>query len=314
MIELIYAAAVATFSVMKDVLVSVYIGLFLANVCSLGRTTDSGKRFVPFIVKVTGLPAACAVSVILALGDRTAGMAALAMAKKQSQLTDQEMIAANLVAKAPSVIQFFVFSFIPIMLTMYPGAVAVHFLWVYFLAFLSISIIGSLYARVVTRAHLLAPVTARLEPSRQTDWGKVFKLAFHKTGPVFVNMALWMAGMSFLAMLIIKTGSLNSLAQYVPLAAGGMNASLIPLAGTGLVSMLGGVAAVGAAFRDGLIPADKLVPLLLSLSVLHNFYDLFASSLPRTTAIFGTRLGLKIGLTGFVVTQAVMVAVIVLAC
>ena len=37
---------------------------------------------------------------------------AVAVAREQVGLTDREVVAANLVAKAPSVLQFFVFSFI----------------------------------------------------------------------------------------------------------------------------------------------------------------------------------------------------------
>lgn len=73
-----------------------------------------------------------------------------------------------------------------------------------------------------------------------------------------------------------------------------------------------GMAALGGAFREGDIPPAMVVPLLLSTSLLHNFYDLFASSIPRTAAIFGRRLGVKVALWSFGITQAVMLAAILL--
>jgi hypothetical protein len=45
---------------------------------------------------------------------------------------------------------------------------------------------------------------------------------------------------------------------------------------------------------------------------LHNCYDLFAASLPRYMAMFGYRLGHRVSLAGFAVTQAVMLALVAL--
>jgi hypothetical protein len=67
---------------MKSVLPSVYIGLFLANICAISSLAKKGQKFTPVIMKITGLSAASTVAVILAVGDRTASrMAALAMAQ-----------------------------------------------------------------------------------------------------------------------------------------------------------------------------------------------------------------------------------------
>lgn len=312
MIEDLAAAAWATVDVMISVLPSVYIGLFLA--AFIGRRgIGGGRRLLPVITAVSGLPPACALSVLLAMGDRTAGMAAVAMAREQAGLTDREVVAANLVAKAPSVLQFFVFSFIPIMTAIYPLSIAIRFLAIYFVAFASISLLGVVYARSGRRVVRTCPAAGRAA-SDGVSWRAAAGAALVETSRPFLSMALWMAGMSFIAMLFIKAGWLQRLTDYLPALSGlGLDAGVLSLAGAGLVSMIGGVAAVGAALRDGAVPSVMVVPLLLTISLLHNFYDLFASSLPRAVGVFGHRLGVRVALTGFVVTQAVMLTALILA-
>jgi hypothetical protein len=306
------AAAWATVDVMTSVLPSVYIGLFLA--AFLGRRgIGPGRRLLPLVAAVSGLPPACALSVLLAMGDRTAGMAAVAVAREQAGLTDREVVAANLVAKAPSVLQFFVFSFIPIMTAIYPTAIAVRFLVIYFAAFTAISLVGVILARWRRRPAGHCPAPAITETAVASSQAAA-RAALTETFRPFISMVLWMAGMTFVAMLFIKAGWLQRLADYLPvLARLGLDAGVLPLAGAGLVSMIGGVAAVGAALRDGAVPAAMVVPLLLTISLLHNFYDFFASSLPRAVGVFGHRLGVKVALAGFAVTQAVMLIMLVLA-
>ncbi len=307
----ITAAAGATADILVSVLPSLYVGLFIAGLFASRGGVIGGRRMLPAVARLTGLPPACALSVVLATGDRTAGMAAVALAREQAALTDGEVLAANLVAKAPSVLQFFVFSFIPIMAALYPPAVAVRFLLVYFAAFTVISLLGMAYARLISggRGGGCPPVAARPAMS----WPAAARAAAAASWRPFLDMAAWMAAMSFVAMVFIKAGYLQRLADYLPLLAGlGLDAGLLSLAGTGLVSMIGGVAAVGAALRDGAVPAAAVVPLLLAVSMLHNLYDLFASSLPRAIGVFGRRLGIKVALASFAVTQAVMLTMIFL--
>ncbi|MDR3589018.1 MAG: hypothetical protein P4N41_05095 [Negativicutes bacterium] len=313
MSELFAAAFWATFDIMKNVIPSLLLGLFLANISTSSGVAAKGQRFIPLITKITGLPTACALSVVLALGDRTAGMAAVAQARNLAVIGDREVIAANLVAKAPSVLQFFLFSFIPIMAAMYPKDIAVRFLTVYFLSFAFISLLGIGWALLIRRSSTeTCQPTAVAEGASFGGWRTVAK-ALGETWRPLLAVSTWMAGMSFVVMLFIKTGYLNRLTEQLPLLARlGIDGSILSLAGAGLVSMLGGVAAVGAALRDGALPAQSVVPLLFTISLLHNIYDFFIGSLPRNIAVYGHRLGLKSALVGFIVTQAVMVAAIVL--
>ncbi len=305
------AAAWATADILKSVLPSLYIGLFLSGLFANRGGVIGSRLLLPAVARLTGLPPACALSVVLAAGDRTAGMAAVALARERTGLTDGEVIAANLVAKAPSVLQFFVFSFIPIMAAMYPLTIAVRFLAVYFAAFALISLLGVAYARLLSGGRTGGCAVPAEKPAM--GWPAAVRAAVVGCWRPFLNMAVWMAAMSFAAMYFIKTGYLQRLTDYLPLLGRlGLDAGLLPIAGTGLVSMIGGVAAVGAALRDGVVPAAVVVPLLLTVSLLHNFYDLFASSFPRAVGVFGKKLGTKVAAAGFIVTQAVMLMMIVL--
>lgn len=312
--NILVETVLATVDLMRTVLPSVYLGLFLANLSTSGNLAEKGRFWVPIVMKVTGLSAASAISIVLSMGDRTAGMAALAEARKHAGLKDGEIIAANLVAKVPSVLQFFIFSFIPIMTSLYPREIAARFLIVYFSSFLIISFVGVLGARAAKSAQKqrVALTVAASEAKLAVPWACVVRGAAWRALRSFTTVALWMAGLSFAAMLFIKTGVLNGLAGYLPLAAYGVNANVLPAIAAGLISMLGGMAALGGAFKEGAVPPAMVVPLLLSTSLLHNFYDLFASSIPRTAAIFGRRLGVKVALWSFGVTQAVMLAAILL--
>lgn len=301
-----------TVELMKRVLPSVYLGLFLASLSAGEKFSGKGRRWVPVVMRITGLSAASAISVLLSAGDRTAGMAALAAAQKQEGLPDREVIAANLIAKMPSVLQFFVFSFIPIMLSLYPRDIAVRFLTVYFAAFLVISAAGVAGARIIMPQQREFSAAVGPEARSFISWSLAVRKAVLQSWGAFVPVSFWMTGLSFIAMLLIKTGLLNSLSNYFPLAAYGVNANVVPAIGAGLISMLGGMAALGGAFREGAVSTSMVVPLLLATSLLHNCYDLFASSMPRTLAIFGKRLGIKVSLWSFGVTQAVMLIFILL--
>ncbi len=312
LIAVIVAAGLAAFSVMKGVLLSLYIGLFLGNICGFTGVSDRWRNLVPFITRITGLSPVSSTSVILSFGDRTAGMAALAAARKRCALSDREIIAANLVAKAPSVVQSFVFSFIPVMLPLYPKNIVIHFLIIYFLAFSAITGIGIVFARLLPGRDDLSLMPEGLESVRIISWFPAIRQAVNDTWQPFINMTCWMTGMSFAVMLLIKTGLLTRLAADLP-SINGLDANSAAIVGAGIVSMLGGVAAAGTAFNEGTISPGIIVPLLLSVSLVHNCYDLFVSSLPRTIGIFGKSLGLKIALWSFIITQAVMAVATVFA-
>lgn len=314
MTELLTTTFWATYDLMKSMVPSLYCGLFMAHISLHSPIAQKGERVLPFIARVTGLPPACAFSIILAAGDRTASMAAVAMVRTQADLTDQEVLAANFVAKAPSVLQFFLFSFIPVMVSVYPFSVAVHFLSVYFLAFMSISLGGIIYARLIRRqGQIYCADRMPKDESGKGSWRQAVQAAAVKSWRPLISMAGPMAAMSFAAILFIKTGYLNRLTDYLPfLTTIGLDGQTLSLAGIGLVSMLGGVAATGAALNNGVLPVAQVVPLLLAISLLHNVYDLFSASVPRYMAVFGHRLGLKVALVSFGVTQAVMLTMTVL--
>lgn len=70
-----------------------------------------------------------------------------------------------------------------------------------------------------------------------------------------------------------------------------------------MIRLLGGLAAAAAATNAGLLQASQLIPVLLTMALLHNTYDLFVGSLPRHFAVFGKSAGWKIALAGFAITQ-----------
>jgi len=307
--QVAFSAFLTTVEVMKKALPSVFFGLYLANLATLSNFLHRAGKYTPIISKVTGLSLAAAGSVIVSIGDRTAGMSVLAMVRERSALTEKEIVAANLVAKAPSVLQFFVFSFIPIMFSLYPSNIAIRFLAIYFLAFLLISLIGVIYAKWLPGGKLEQVCRTTGGAAKPINW-EVVKQAAADTWPRFIRVACWMSGMSFLSMMLIKSGLLNGM--LFSLSGGGwvVDGSVLSLAGLGMISMVGGAAAAGAAFSAGTIGEGVIVPLLLSMSVLHNCYDLLASSIPRYVGIFGRKTGIKLALSGFVVTQIVMILMV----
>ncbi len=306
------AAIVAAYTIMEKALPSVFIGLFLANVTAMGNLAAKADRLLPLFARLTGLPPAAAPVVLLSLADRMAGMAALEAIRQQTGLSDRQVIALNLTAKAPAVAQFFVFSFIPLLVSLFPRAAAVGFLAGYFAAFAVISALGVMLLQIWSDGRLTAgrEAVAGIKP---VAWRNSVSGALAQTLRPFVRIALWMFASSAAVMLLIRSGAVDMLAAALPVTHSSVEPAAIPLLAAGLVSMVGGVAAVGVAWQEGVIPAAGIVPLLFLMSILHNVYDLFASSLPRTMAVYGRTLGLKVGLTGFVVTQAVMLIFLWLA-
>ncbi|MCX7781815.1 MAG: hypothetical protein N2491_13090 [Negativicutes bacterium] len=247
------------------------------------------------------LPPAAVVSIVISLGDRTAGMAALEAARAQVKLSDRQVLAANLAAKAPSSIQFFLFSFIPLMIALFPGTIAVQFLTAYFLAFCLISLIGIALAWLEPYWGIGAS-TAGQAAERVLPWRQAVWFSLRHSIKTLANMAGWMFVMSFAAMLFVQSGLLSDVIQGLPF----VTLNLLPVFAAGLLSMVGGVAAAGAAYQAGAIDDGSVVKLLFIISMLHNVYDLFAAALPRYIAIYGRKLGMKLALYGFALTQSIL--------
>ncbi len=306
------SAVVAAYNVLEKALPSVFIGLFLANLMSAGRFSGKANSLLPVIERLTGLPRTVALVMLLSLADRMAGMAALEAARKQDGLSDRQVIAINLAVKAPAVAQFFVFSFIPLVFALFPRVAAIGFLAGYFTAFMVISVIGLVLLRLWSDSRLHGSQVGEVCDSSGT-WRQAVTAAFRQTLRPFIRITLWMFSMSALVMLLLKSGALNVLGHAVTVSGSLLGANVIPIIGAGLISMVGGVAAVGAAWQEGIIEAASIVPLLFLMSIAHNIYDLFTSSLPRTVAVYGRDLGLTVGIIGFIVTEAIMIIFLCLA-
>ncbi|SMC35642.1 hypothetical protein [Sporomusa malonica] len=309
------SAITAAYTVLEKALPSIFIGLFLANLMSNGGGSTRANQLLPLVERLTGLPRTAVLVMLLSLADRTAGMVALEAARKQFDLADRQVIAINLAAKAPAVTQFFIFSFIPLMVALFPRSAAIRFLAGYFAAFIMISIIGVVLLKLWSDRRLdngAAKDSGDTGDSLGTCLHAV-EHAFRQTLQPFIRIAVWMFSMSAIVMLLVKSGALLVFADVLSLSGGLIGVNVIPLIGAGLISMIGGVAAVGAAWQEGILDPENIVPLLFLISIAHNIYDLFASSLPRTIAVFGRNLGVKVGIAGFFVTEGVMLLFFILA-
>ena len=311
--DILLTAITSAISVLKMALPSIFIGLFLANLFSAYRFSAKADKLLLNIERVTGLPNSVLLVLFLSIFDRTAGMAALEAARRKDGLSSLQVVAVNLTAKAPSTAQFFVFSFIPLVVSLFPYTTALGFLLGYFLAFVTISIIGLMLLNIKPYRSQSANRTAETAAQDCGSWLQRAMSAFRQALRPFIRIALWMLTMSVLVMLAINSGVLSILSDTIAAREGLFDANAIALVGVGLISMVGGVAAVGAAWQEGLLARESIVPLLFLMSIVHNVYDLFSSSLPRTIAVYGRELGIKTGLIGFVVTQTVMIAFFLLA-
>lgn len=292
MAEVLGAIALSTLRVMRYVLPSIFLGLFISSFLSVRSFfAVRGAKFIGSLSRLTGLHPASVGAVLLSIGDRTAGFASLSMAKERENLSDTQVVAACLALKAPSGLQALFFTFMPIMGTLFPASVAFRFLALYFGIFFFVSALGLMLARKEAKRSPDSPL--RLRPDEVfhvaiPQMKESLTLALRRTLKAFLRIASWLLGMSFLAGLLARTGILNGLAGFLPIPA-----EHIVYAAAGLVSITGGIGAAGMAFRDGLLSAAQLMPLLFSTALLHNTYDYFASLLPLSVSIFGHRLGLK---------------------
>jgi hypothetical protein len=308
MVEYLASTAASTLAVMRYVLPSIFVGLFIANILSARSFFASrGARFIPALSGFSGLPSAGVVAILLSIGDRTAGLAALSMARKREGLADATIVASCLAMKAPSAIQSLFLSFLPIMIAMFPAAIVGKFLALYYACFVCITAAGIALARRRIGARGEAslpssPISMNLPPM-----GKSLALAFRGTIPAFLNIAAWLLGMSFLASIIARSGLLGGLSGILPIPA-----RQLPYAAAGLVSIFGGIGAAGVAFRDGLLGQSELLPLFFATALIHNIYDFFASLLPLHVSMFGRGLGSKTAGTLSLATVASIVAIMAL--
>lgn len=305
--NIIYSLLEATVKIVKDVSLPIYIGVFLSNLSRRGMFEGVAQNSIGRIAVFLRLPRECALSIMLALGDRMAGMGMLMVAKHKNLVSDRELLATNLIAKLPAVLQFFVFSFIPIIMSIFPQGIAAKFLSMYFLAFTLISCSGLVYLRLLNSGQCTATEQLLNTSTVDKSWRNLGLAAGESLWPCLRTLLI-LAAMTFLALLFSRSGYLEALGSILPI-----DSRLLPSMLVGMLSMLAGIMAVGAEFQAGAISASQLLPLLFTISILHNIYDLFAASLPRTVAVFGSSLGVKVALSSFVVTQLVMVVMLIFA-
>lgn len=302
--NVIYSLFKTTAKIVKDVSLPIYIGIFLANLSRLGMFDDVAQSSLGKIARFLKLPKECALAIMLSLGDRMAGMGMLMLAKHKQLVSDQEIVATNLIAKLPSVLQFFIVSFIPIIMNIFPYDIATRFLSLYFLSFATISCCGLVYLRLVNNQPSILPEEIVSEQIRNKSWHMVWQAAKDSWRPCLRTISI-LAGMTFLALLLSRSGAIETLGSTLPI-----DSRLLPIMMVGMLSMLAGILAVGTEFQSGVIGSAQVLPLLFTISILHNIYDLFASSIPRTFAVFGSSLGIKVALSSFGVTQTIMVIIL----
>lgn len=294
MLEELGSIALSTLKVMRYVLPSIFLGLFISNLLSVRSFFAlRGVRFISSISRLTGLHPTSVGAILLSIGDRTAGFASLSMAREREGIPDAQVIAACLTLKAPAGLQAFFLTFLPIMGALFPSSIAFKFLALYYGIFIFVSAIGLWLARRQSnKARSPRPEIQPTEDVLKVTIPSVkdsLTMAFKRTIKAFVRIAAWLLGMSFLAGLIARTGILNGLAGFLPIPP-----DHVVYAAAGLVSITGGIGATGMAFKDGLLAQAELMPLLFSTALLHNTYDYFASLLPLSVSIFGHRLGVKV--------------------
>jgi hypothetical protein len=298
----LYSAFTAAAAMMVKVIPSLLTGLFLSNLLTVRKIPDALLGVLPVISKYSKLPPLAVLSVLLSVGDRTAGMAVLETVRRQVDLTNTQMLAAVLAAKAPSVLQFFLFQFIPITLALFPRDAALRFLGMYFAVFVMISLAGLLLSRSYPYRGNAGGGAGPAGTLPDITWGQAAVLSLRRSLRSLIHMAGWMFIMSFAVMLFIKSGVLWNAVHQLPF----IDVKLLPVFAAGLISMVGGVAAAGTAYAEGYVTAAGIAPLLFVISILHNVYDLFSAALPRYTAVYGRRLGVQLAVYSFLITQAVM--------
>lgn len=290
----------ATLKIVRDVSLPIYIGVLLSNLSRRGMFEGVAQNSLGRLAALLQLPIECALSIMLSLGDRMAGMGMLMVAKNKHLVNDQEIIAANLIAKLPSVLQFFIVSFIPIIMSLFPRRIGITFLILYFLSFAIISLCGFIYLRLIVRTKIVADEQTLGVKQVEKSW-RVLGLAAKESLLPCTRSLLILGSMTFAALLVSRLGALEALGAYLP-----VDSKLLPIAMVGMLSALAGIMAVGAELQAGTIDTQTVLPLLFAISILHNIYDIFTNSIPRTFAVFGSSLGIKVALSSFVITQTVM--------
>lgn len=290
----------ATFKIITDVSLPIYIGILLSNLSRRGMFEGLAQNSLGRVAAFLQMPRECAMAIMLSLGDRMAGMGMLMVAKHKNLINDQQIVAVNLISKLPSVIQFFVVSFVPIIINLFPRDIAVEFLVLYLLAFTIISWCGFIYLRFINKIQIAYPEISPLPKKIERSWQVVWLSAKESLPPCLRSLSI-LGTMTFAALFFSRYGALDILGKFLP-----VDANLLPIAMVGMLSMLAGIMAVGAELQAGTIDIQIVLPLLFAISILHNIYDLFTNSIPRTFAVFGSSLGIKVALSSFVVTQTVM--------
>jgi len=268
--------------------------------------SESISKKISLVTKITGLSPIIIPSILLAIGDRMASMAALEAARNRFNLNDRQVIVSNLVAKLPSVLQFFLFSFIPVTLTIFPRHVAVRFLVNYFLVFTVVSTVGVILSKLYLSGKADCEIIDDRKPMPNIAWQEAVRKALLTAVRPFLRISIMMVTMTMLVTVAIGSGAFQNLVIWVPFTGQQIGAEVIPYIGAGVTSMLGGVAAVGAGFKTGAISEDYIVQILFIISIVHNVYDLCLASIPRCLAVYGHGLGLKVSMVSFVVTQVTM--------
>ena len=278
-------------------------GLFLAGIMRLSPLAGRISILMRPLARLAGLPKSCSLVFVLTVMNRAAGLAALSDLYEKGRLTQNQVIATCLCAYFPAALHHIIFWAAPVSLPMLGMRTSAVFLGS-LLAIGSIrTLTGVTVARFIHRRQEAGQLAPPADPvMERLTWPQIIRRSLKEALRQLLRILKVFAPTLFVALLLIKSGLMNVLAMAAnPLSnAVGLPPTALVLIVAAAPSTIAGISTAGALVAAGDLTQGQAV---LSLIVAHFFNRLYMMArtwFPLNLAIFGAKLGGRIGVASLI--------------
>lgn len=300
----------ALLQIWRNILPSMFLGLFIGNYLKQDNLTDRIKTIIRPFTSFARLSPNCSLPIALCFLDRIIGFTMLKELHREEKIDEKELIVSTVIAKIVMSFYSLVFLLMPILVSTLGPKYGLQFFFLYTSLFLLTSLTGIFWGRLIFRKSVLKEIdsiTVNNEERIPLSFLQKIKTALINTIRPFTQMLVIFLIFSFLALWLVEIGFIESMISKFTFLLDFLKIAPSPTAilaiSTGTISMLAAIASMGSAFQTGLVNFPQVVVTLLVASFLHNLYELWSYDLPINISIFGSKLGTKVSFAIFLIHE-----------
>jgi hypothetical protein len=285
------------FKLMSQMLPSMFIGIFLANILSRsGKLNNIGFLMSP-LSNGANLPQQCSSALTLCFLNKEASFAMLSQLYHKNSLSKKEVIVVSMLAHLPLSIRSIIFFVAPISVSLLGLSIGLKFALFYLCLDLFKTSLGIITGRVLLEQIKSSPKIIEIKDNPFfSGWIDLLIKSFKESIFTIVRILSKVIPTLLITLYLLNSGALTSLseiAEPLTLLFNLPSSSCIVII-SGLPSMIMGIASAEPLISGQVITTMEALQSLIITSILHSLYNIIRLSLPVNISLFGPILGAQI--------------------